>query len=50
MPVLNPDYTASSGGTGNITSDEVTAIEALNKAEYEAIPNKDAKTLYLIKG
>lgn len=39
-----------SGGTGNVSSDEITAIKVLDLADYEAIETKSQTTLYLIRG
>ena len=38
------------GGTGNVSSAEVQNIKPIDRAEYNALPTKDPKTLYLIKG
>lgn len=35
---------------GLVRSDEVTAIQTLDLAEYEALAEKDGRTLYLIRG
>lgn len=40
----------SGGGTGNVSSAEVQNIKPIDRAEYNALPVKDPKTLYLIKG
>ena len=40
----------SGAGTGNVSSADVFTIEVIDRAEYNALPNKDAKTMYLIKG
>lgn len=40
----------SGGGTGNVSSADVQTIVTLERAEYDALPVKDPKTLYLIKG
>ena len=42
---------ANRGGSGGgIASDEISTIRVLDLAEYEALPTKDAKTLYFIRG
>lgn len=41
---------AGGGGTGNVYSQDVTAIRVLNRADYDAMETHDAKTLYLITG
>lgn len=38
------------GGTGNVSSADAQTIVVLDRAEYNALPAKDPKTLYLIKG
>lgn len=35
---------------GNVSSREINTIVALDRAEYDALEAKDAKTLYLIRG
>ena len=40
----------SGGGTGNVSSADAQTIVVLDRAEYNALPAKDPKTLYLIKG
>ena len=40
----------SGGGTGNVSSADVFTIEVMDRAEHNALPSKDAKTMYLIKG
>ena len=59
--IWNPDsgqYEASDiplpagggGGTGNVSSQEVNIIKVLDRAEYDELPQKDPRTLYLIRG
>lgn len=38
------------GGLGNVSSKQIDTIVALDRAEYDALEVKDAKTLYLIRG
>ena len=38
------------GGTGNVSSQEVNIIKVLDRAEYDELPQKDPRTLYLIRG
>ena len=38
------------GGYGNVASSEINKIKVLDLSEYEAITEKDDRTLYLIKG
>ena len=38
------------GGTGNVSSQEVDVIKVLDRAEYDELPQKDPRTLYLIRG
>ena len=39
------------GGTGGgIYSPDITSIRVMDRAEYDALPTKGAKTLYLIRG
>ena len=40
----------SGGGSGDIYSPEINNIRVLDRAEYDALPAKGAKTLYLIRG
>ena len=37
-------------GGGNVSSAQINTIVALDRAEYDALDVKDAKTLYLIRG
>ena len=52
MPVLNPAYPDGSGGggTGNVYSPDIATILVMDRADYEALPTKDTKILYLIRG
>ena len=34
----------------NVSSKEINVIKVLDLAEYEELPEKDARTLYLIRG
>lgn len=38
------------GGTGNVWSQEISTIDVLDRAEYDALLEKDPNTLYLIRG
>lgn len=38
------------GGSGNVSSSEISIIKVLDKAEYDALEIKDPKTLYMIRG
>lgn len=38
------------GGSGNVSSSEVSIIRVLDRADYDALEFKDPKTLYLIRG
>lgn len=38
------------GGSGNVSSTQINTIAVLDRAEYDALAVKDAKTLYLIRG
>ena len=38
------------GGSGNVWSQDISTIDVLDRAEYDALPEKDPKTLYLIRG
>lgn len=38
------------GGSGNVSSADITTIVVLDLEEYDAIEQKDAQTLYLIRG
>lgn len=40
----------SGGGSGNVSSADITTIVVLDLEEYDAIEQKDAQTLYLIRG
>lgn len=35
---------------GNVSSAQINTIAVLDRAEYDALAVKDAKTLYLIRG
>lgn len=37
-------------GGGNVSSAQINTIVVLDRAEYDALAVKDAKTLYLIRG
>lgn len=37
-------------GLGNVSSAQINTIVVLDRAEYDALAVKDAKTLYLIRG
>ena len=37
-------------GLGNVSSAQINTIVVLDRAEYDALAFKDAKTLYLIRG
>lgn len=39
-----------SGGAGNVSSQEIDTIRVLSREEYDALPDKSSKTLYLIMG
>lgn len=47
-----PSLRVSPGGSGggNVSSAQINTIVALDRAEYDALAVKDAKTLYLIRG
>ena len=48
---LPPLRVSPGGGSGgNVSSKEINTIVALDRAEYDALAVKDAKTLYLIRG
>lgn len=38
------------GGTGNVSSVDVSIISVIDRADYDELETKDAKTLYLIRG
>ena len=50
LPSLRVSPSGSGGGTGNVSSEQINTIVALDRAEYDALEVKDAKTLYLIRG
>jgi hypothetical protein len=37
-------------GGGGIASAQIDEIRVLTKSEYDALPEKDARTLYLLEG
>lgn len=41
---------AGGGGGGGIQSAQIDAIRVLTKSEYDALAEKDARTLYLVEG
>lgn len=47
-----PSLRVSPGGSGggNVSSAQINTIAVLDRAEYDALAVKDAKTLYLIRG
>ena len=47
-----PSFRVSPGGSGggNVSSAQINTIVVLDRAEYDALAVKDAKTLYLIRG
>ena len=47
-----PPFRVSPGGRGggNVSSAQINTIVILDRAEYDALAVKDAKTLYLIRG
>lgn len=47
-----PSLRVSPGGSGggNVSSAQINTIVVLDRAEYDALAAKDAKTLYLIRG
>lgn len=38
------------GGSGNVWSQDISTIDVLDRAEYDAMPEKNPKTLYMIRG
>ena len=38
------------GGSGNVSSEQISSIVSLSRAEYDALPEKDVRTLYLVEG
>lgn len=52
VAAINEIYRAGGGNTGgNISSDEITTIKVLDRAEYESLPTpRPATTAYLIRG
>lgn len=38
------------GGSGNVWSQDISTIDVLDRAEYDALLEKDPNTLYLIRG
>lgn len=42
--------TPNGSGGGNVSSAQINTIVVLDRAEYDALAVKDAKTLYLIRG
>lgn len=47
-----PSLRVSPGGSGggNVSSAQINTIVVLDRAEFDALAVKDAKTLYLIRG
>lgn len=39
-----------SGGGGGISSAQIDEIRVLTKSDYDALDEKDARTLYLVEG
>ena len=48
LPPLRVSPVGSGGG--NVSSAQINTIAVLDRAEYDALAVKDAKTLYLIRG
>lgn len=48
LPPLRVAHGGSGGG--NVSSAQINTIVVLDRAEYDALAVKDAKTLYLIRG
>ena len=42
--------TVQVSGGGNVSSAQINTIVVLDRAEYDALAVKEAKTLYLIRG
>lgn len=41
---------STGGGSGNVSSEQISSIVSLSRAEYDALPEKDVRTLYLVEG
>lgn len=38
------------GGTGNVSSPDISNIRVMDKADYDLLPTKDPNTIYFLKG
>ena len=47
---FNVSVRAGGGGGGGIQSAQIDEIRVLTKSEYDALAEKDARTLYLLEG
>lgn len=43
-------FPSGGGGTGNVSSSDITTIKVMDKYDYDSLEYYDPKTLYLIKG
>ena len=52
VSAINELYYSGSGGggTGNVSSPDINQILVMDRSEYDTLPSKDKKTLYLIRG
>ena len=52
VSAINELYTmgGGGGGTGNVSSPDINQILVMDRGEYDTLPSKDDKTLYLIRG
>ena len=47
---FNVSVRAGGGGGGGISSAQIDEIRVLTKSDYDALDEKDARTLYLVEG
>lgn len=50
VAAINEARQSGGGGGGGISSAQIDEIRVLTKSEYDALPEKDARTLYLVEG
>lgn len=52
VSAINELYYSGGGGvgTGNVSSPDINQILVMDRSEYDTLPSKDKKTLYLIRG
>lgn len=47
---LEPIAGSGGGGTGNVSSPDISNIRVMDKADYDLLPTKDPNTIYFLRG